>query len=51
MPNGQITSYSVTILDLKRNVQLTILNTENGDQRNFTGTNLGMSISNNFDVS
>ena len=48
IPNGQIIRYSVRIFDLKNNVEITELNSGNGDQNNFTRMNLGMSISNIF---
>ena len=42
MPNGQINSYSVRIVDLKNNSEITSTNTADGNQTNFIKHNLGM---------
>ena len=42
MPNGQINSYSVRIVDLKNNSEITSTNTADGNQTNFIKNNLGM---------
>ena len=42
MPNGQINSYSVRIVDLKNNSEITSTNTVDGNQTNFIKNNLGM---------
>ena len=42
MPNGEITSYSVRIVDMKSNAEIISTNTANGYQTNFIKNNLGM---------